>query len=316
MLIIIGTDATNASVLLQVRACILTYTQNNPDRRGDIRSALQNIIQRELYTCRLRADPPSRSNSPPTRFELAQAEVAKEPGEDATASAFNNNQANVNCPENRPHRRGGEEEIEHIREKHRLDEAPNPASRCSLQDTEAKESSPNKTTQTINRPRKVKRAATQTRSQNTLGVECPSTIASRSQAVDRTKRRRLRSGKATGLSSYTESPKGRTSDPFAERQDSHMSFPSKDGHTTQVTGLPLDILDKLCRIGSKQVLTELQETLSTLRYRGGPDHRKLIQTPAIPSTNIVADWPHKPNISRRLAILRGTLEAVEIGQQI
>ena len=125
----------------------------------------------------------------------------------------------------------------------------------------------------------------------------------------------LRSGKA-GLLSYTESPKGRTSDSFADRQDSHMSSPRKDGCTTQVIRLPLDITDKLCRIGSKQVLSELQETLSMLRCRSSPDYRKLIQIPAIPSTNIVADWDHKLDIPRGLAILRGTLEAAEIGQQI
>lgn len=40
----------------------------------------------------------------------------------------------------------------------------------------------------------------------------------RSQAVDRTRRQRLRSGnlKATGLASYAENVKGRTSDPFSE----------------------------------------------------------------------------------------------------
>ena len=67
-------------------------------------------------------------------------------------------------------------------------------------------------------------------------------------AVDRTKRQKLRPGKSTGLSSYTESLGGRTSDPFAERQDSQMLFPRKDDYTTQVTRLPLHIMYKLCRI--------------------------------------------------------------------
>ena len=197
-----------------------------------------------------------------------------------------------------------------------MDETPKCAPRCSLQDKEVKESSPNGTTLPIKGRRRVKRAATQPRSQNALCLKGPSTTFSRPQAVDRTKRRKLRSGKAVGLSSYTESPKGRTSDLFAERQDSHISFPRKDGYTAQVMRLPLDIMDKLCRIGSKQVLTELQETLSALRCCSSPDYRKLIQTPAIPSTNIVADWPHKLDVPCGLAILRSTLEAAEIGQQI
>ena len=77
-----------------------------------------------------------------------------------------------------------------------------------------------------------------------------------------------------------------------------MSSLGKDSSTTQVTKLPLDITDKLYRIGSKQVLIELRETLSTLRYRSSPDYRKLIQIPAIPSTSIVADWPYKLNVPR------------------
>ena len=78
MLKIIWTYVTRSSVLLQIRACILTYTHNKLDRRDDIRSALQNIIQRELHTYSTRADPASRTNFAPTRSGLAQAEVVKE----------------------------------------------------------------------------------------------------------------------------------------------------------------------------------------------------------------------------------------------
>ena len=54
-----------------------------------------------LHTCPIRADPASRSNSTPTQARLAQAEVAKEPGEDATTSVSNSNQADFNGHENR-----------------------------------------------------------------------------------------------------------------------------------------------------------------------------------------------------------------------
>ena len=283
--------------MAQLRASVVRYAHDNPHQRSAIRSLLETIIQSELDSSTHRHqqapnETPStpRFNASPDVLDICEPHCnIDRPGEDQSK------------PISR--RRGPRRRFSPIKVPQRIVPPPPPA-REQIQ-----RSSQNVKAIPIHRtsPTTSERVSPTCTTNQALVAK-----ASEAPVAHRQKRRRLNSDVVAASPREAEVDNTPSS---KSRRSSTCGHPSMSGggriaHALEVSALPRDLVSKVSRIGSVEVLKDLRETLFRLRTHPGRS------SPSSNDMMTALDTSRSLLAARALSILRVELEVAEMGEQL
>lgn len=286
--------------MVQLRASVVRYAHDNPDQRSAIRSLLETIIQSELdsSTHRHQQAPNETPETPETPRSNASADVL-----DVCEPHCNIDRPGKDQSKPISRRRGARRRLSPIKVPQRIMPPPPPAREQIQRSSQNVKAIPIHRTSSTTSERVSPKCTTD---------HAPVAKASEAPVAHRQKRRKLNSNVVAASPREAEINNTPSSKP--KRSSTCGQPPASGGgriaHALEVSALPRDLVSKVSRIGSVEVLKDLRETLFRLRTHPGRGSLSSNDMTAAPDTS------RSLLAARALSMLRVELEVTEMGEQL